>query len=153
MKIWYFLQMPPEKWYFQKKIVLEYDLSCIIWKDGIFFRKIRFSFLNWKWKIIFLKKYMEIWYFQMLQKKSEMIFFRKNTLKGDWHSRSHSRKSSNDSLYFSGDLHKRFHILLYSETGNLIDRIEIWLLLQFIRLEIFYNEESILFVFWRPEKP
>ena len=30
----------PEKMVFRKKIVLEYDLSCIIWKDGIFFRKI-----------------------------------------------------------------------------------------------------------------
>ena len=57
----------------------------------------------------------------------------------------HSRKSSNDSMYFYGDPHRRFHILLYSEkktTGNLIYRIKIRLLLQFIWLEIFYNEES-----------
>ena len=27
----------PEKMFFPKKIALEYDLSCIIWKDGIFF--------------------------------------------------------------------------------------------------------------------
>ena len=80
----------------------------------------------------------------LLEKKLKMIFSRKSTLKGDWHSRSHSRKSSNDSLYFYGDLHRRFHILLSSEKkwGNLIYRIEIWLLLQFIWLEIFYNEES-----------
>ena len=30
----------PEKMVFPKEIALEYDLSCIIWKDGIFFRKI-----------------------------------------------------------------------------------------------------------------
>ena len=30
----------------------------------------------------------------------------------------YSRKSSNDSLYFYGDLHRRFHILLSSEKKN-----------------------------------
>ena len=48
-------------------------------------------------------------------KKSKMIFSRKNTLKDDWNFRSHSRKSSNDSLNFYGDLHRRFHILLSTE--------------------------------------
>ena len=62
-----------------------------------------------------------------LQKKSKVIFFRKNTLKADWHSRSHSRKSSNDSLYCYGDLHGHFHIFFSTEekSGNLICRIEI----------------------------
>ena len=50
-----------------------------------------------------------------LQKKLKMIFSRKNTPKVDWHSRLHSRKGSNNSLYFYGDLHRRFHILLSSE--------------------------------------
>ena len=31
---------------------------------------------------------------------------------------SHSRKSFNDPLYFYGDLHRRFHILLSSEKKN-----------------------------------
>ena len=31
---------------------------------------------------------------------------------------SHPRKSFNDSLYFYGDLHRRFHILLSSEKKN-----------------------------------
>ena len=109
-----------------------------------FFRKNFFS-LDGKWKMIFLKKYMKIWCFLYICiNVTNIIFSRKNTLKGDWHSRLHSRKSSNDSLYFYGDLHRRFHILLSSEkkSGNLIYRIEIWLLLQFIWLEIFYNEES-----------
>ena len=29
----------PEKMAFPKKILLEYDLSCIIWNDGIFFSR------------------------------------------------------------------------------------------------------------------
>ena len=84
------------------------------------------------------------WNYDICINDTNLLFSQKNTLKGDWHSRSHSRKSSNDSLYFYGDLHRRFHILLSSEKkpGNLINRIEIWLLLQFIWLEIFYNEES-----------
>ena len=50
--------------------------------------------------------------------------------------------SSNYSLFFYGDLYRRFYILLSSErkAGNLIYRIEIWLLLQFIWLEIFSQE-------------
>ena len=47
-----------------KKIPPKYDRSCIIWKDGIFLpRKHSIFSLDGKWKIIFLKKYMEIWYF------------------------------------------------------------------------------------------
>ena len=82
------------------------------WKDSNFFpgKYDIFSF-DGKWKMIFLKKYMEIWYFlyicinvtnmilPLYKKKSKMIFSRKNTLTTDWHSRSHSRKSSKDSLY------------------------------------------------------
>ena len=66
----------------------------------------------------------------LLEKESKMIFSGKNSLKGDSHSRSDSRNSSNDSLYFYENLHRRFHILLSSEkktkkTGNLIYRIKI----------------------------
>ena len=45
-----------KKWSFQKKIALEHDLSCIIWKGGIFFtRKYDIFSLDGKWKISFLK--------------------------------------------------------------------------------------------------
>ena len=137
---------------FPKKITLEYDLSFIIWKDSIFFPgKYDIFPLDGKRKMIFLKKYMEIWYFQYIcinitnmilpfckQKKSKMTFSRKNTLKGDLYSRSHSRKSSKDSLYFYWDLLRRFHILLSSEKnpGNIIHKTKIWLLLQCIWLVI-----------------
>ena len=62
----------------------------------------------------------------------------------DWH----SRKSSNDSLCFCEELYKLFHIMLPNEKnpGNLVCSIEILLLLKFIWLEAFYNEEfSILY--------
>ena len=54
----------------------------------------------------------------------------------------HSRKSPNNFLYFYGWPYRRFHILLFSEKnpGNSVYRIGVWLLLQFIRSEIFYNE-------------
>ena len=60
----------------------------------------------------------------------------------DWY----SRNSANNPLYFYRDPYRRFHILLSSEEdpGNLIYRIEVWLLYQFIRLEIFYYEESLI---------
>ena len=56
----------------------------------------------------------------------------------------HPGKSPSNSPYLHRDLYGRFHVLLCSEkkTGNLIYRIEVWLLLQFIWLEIFYNEQS-----------
>ena len=49
-------------WSFQK-CRTGYDLSCIIWKDGVFFQEYMIFFLDRKWKMIFLKKCMEIWYF------------------------------------------------------------------------------------------
>ena len=136
-----------EKMVFPKKIALEYDLSYIIWKDGIFFRKMKDGFSQEIHGNMIFSVYMYKYYkydITLLPKKSEMIFSRKNTLKGDWNSRSHSRKNSNDSLYFYGVLHRHFHILLSSEKKpeNLIYRTEIWLLLQFIWLEVFYNQES-----------
>ena len=42
-----------------EKIALKYDLSRIVWKDGIFFPRKHDSFpLGEKSKMIFLKKYM-----------------------------------------------------------------------------------------------
>ena len=53
------------------------------------------------------------------------------------------RKSSNNYLYFYGDLYRRFlYCFPVKKNRNLIYRTEVWLLLQFICLEIFYNEES-----------
>ena len=40
----------PEKMVFPKKIALEYDISCIIWKYGIFFQKAWYFFFGRKMK-------------------------------------------------------------------------------------------------------
>ena len=137
----------PEGMVFPKKS--HWNMIFLVYLEKWYFysgKYYNFSF-DGKWKTIFLKKYKEIWYFLYIciniinmilpsarKKKSKMIFSPKNTLTADWHSRSHSRKSSKDFLYFYGDLHRRFHILLSSEkkSGSLIYRIEFWLILQFI---------------------
>ena len=63
MEMWYFLQMFRKDGLF-KNASLGYDLSCTVWKDSIFFsRKHDIFSLDGKWKMIFLKKHMEIWYF------------------------------------------------------------------------------------------
>ena len=67
---------------FFKKIALKYDLSCIIWKDGVFFPKNMIFFLwaeNERWS--FSKKYMEISYFSQIFWKDGL--FKKLTLKYD----------------------------------------------------------------------
>ena len=92
----------------------------------------------------------------LLQKNWRWSSPKKNTLESEWHSRLHSRKNSEDSLYFCWDFHRRFHcfhcILLSSEKNprNLIYRIEIWLLLQFIWWAIFFNEDSSILCFIQP---
>ena len=109
-----------KRWSFQKR--LRWNMIFLVFFSG----KYDIFSLDGKWKMVFLNKYMEIWYFVNIcinvtnmikkkKKKSKIIFSRKNTLKGDWISRPHSRKSSNDSLYFYEDLHRRFHRLLSSE--------------------------------------
>ena len=124
MKIWYFLQMFWKDGLF-KKIYLEYDITCIIWKGGLFPRKNDIFSLDGKWKMILLKKCMAIWYFLYIRiavsnmiscpsakKKSKIILQKKSKLHLkvidilDWH----SRKSSNNSLYFYGDLYKCSYI-------------------------------------------
>ena len=82
-----------------KEFALEYDLSNTMRKDGISFsRKYDIFFTDGKWKMIFLKKYMEIWCFLYVGKggiyfsykyeitllsKKKRWSFRKNTPKDD----------------------------------------------------------------------
>ena len=116
-----------EKMVFSKRAALGHDLSCIIWRDGFFSGKQIFS-LGDTWGMIFLKKYIEIWYFLCTRtgvtnvaprpsvKKNQRCSYPANIhLKVidvlDWH----SIKSSSNSLYFHGDLYRRFHVLLSSE--------------------------------------
>ena len=72
-------------------------------------------------------------------KKSKMTFSRKITPKDDWHPRKGS--------IILCTLTETFMAVLYiaaqrKKPGNLIYRINVWILPQFIRLEIFCNGES-----------
>ena len=128
-------------------------------KDGIFWLKDDLFSLNENWKTIFLKKYMEKWYYLYVRTgATSMILCLSPKRNQRWSSPAkmhlrtidildwYSRNSANNPLYFYRDPYRRFHILLSSEEdpGNLIYRIEVWLLYQFIRLEIFYYEESLI---------
>ena len=101
-----------EKMVFSKRAAQGHDLSCIIWKDGIFFPK-NMIFFPWAgserrpfsrnhWNMIFsvftygcykrdvtplCKKKKK-----KKKKKSKMVLSRKNTPKGDWRSRLTSYK-------------------------------------------------------------
>ena len=128
-------------------------------KDGTFWLKDDLFSLNENWKTIFLKKYMEKWYYLYVRTgATSMILCLSPKRNQRWSSPAkmylrtidildwYSRNSANNPLYFYRDPYRRFHILLSSEEdpGNLIYRIEVWLLYQFIRLEIFYYEESLI---------
>ena len=89
-----------EKMVFSKRATPGHDLSCIIWKDGIFSQKRYIFSLDRKWEMAFPKQCMEIWYFlstrtgvtnavsrPSAKKKSKMVLSRKNPPKDDWHSR------------------------------------------------------------------
>ena len=98
---------------FSERIALGYDLSCVIWKDRIFFPKTWYFF---HWRKVRYALFQKI-------RGSTMILSRKNTPKGDWSSRWHSRKSSTISLYFHGDLYRRFRTLLSNEKTR---KLNIW---------------------------
>ena len=126
-----------------------------------FFPKTWYFFLVRKVRDDLSQEIHEIWYFLCTRagvtnvmpwlsakkkKKSKMVLFREKHLKvndvQDWYSRKSSRS-----------LWKKFSVLSWrplqafpcialqqKKPENLKYRIEVWLLLQFIRLEIFYNE-------------
>ena len=126
-----------EKMVFSKRTALGHDISCIIWKDGIFFPEnmiffpLResegrpFSRNTWRHNIFCVHvNVLRTWCHVSLPKNPKMILFRKKHQKVteilDWH----SRKGSSKTLYLHRDLYRRFHILLSSEkkkqTENLI---------------------------------
>ena len=103
-----------ERWYFFRKIYFFFgrkmkdDLSQEIHGNMIIYV---YMYKFYKYDITLLQKKKKKK--KNKKEKSKMTFFRKNTLKGDWHFRSHSRKSFNDSLHFYKVL-RHFHILLSS---------------------------------------
>ena len=128
-----------------KKIVPEHDFSCIIWKNGkkaffptrehdiFFFGRIMKDDLAQEIHgnmILFLYTYRcyKLDIKPPCQKNHRWSSPAKIHLKIidilDWH----SRKSSNNSLYFYGDLYRQFQMLLSCEKPrNLLYRIEVCL--------------------------
>ena len=117
-----------EKMVFPKRAAPAHDLSCIIWKDGIFFPKNMiffpwaeserwpFSGNTWKYDIsVYTHGRYKRGTTPLCQKNQRWSYPAKIHLKVidvlDWH----PRKSSSNSLYFHGDLYRRFHALLSSE--------------------------------------
>ena len=115
-----------EKMVFSKGATPRDDLSCIIWKNGIFFPE-NTIFFPWAgserwpisrktWKYDIFREHVRVLQTQChapLSKKNQRWSYpAKIHLKMidvlDWH----PRKSSRNSLYFHGDLYKRFHVLL-----------------------------------------
>ena len=139
-----------EKMVFSKKITPGHDLSWTIWKICIFSRKHGIFCLDEKRERGDLSQEMHgnmiffIWYVPRppAKKKLKTFLSRKNTPKGNWHSGSTPHKGLQKLSVPSWNLYRCFHILLSSKKnpGNLIYWIEVWFLLQFISLEIFYNE-------------
>ena len=152
MKIWYFLQMY-RKDNLSKKIMLEYDHSCIIWKDGGFFFRIvflqtenekwSFSRNTWKYDIFCIYVQMlQIWYYSSAKKKQQR-----------WSSPEKIHLKVIDILdcilergpmilctFMETFIGVCIYCFPVKNPGNLIYRIEIWLCLQFIWLEISCNE-------------
>ena len=115
-----------------------------------FFPKIWSYTLDRKWKMIFLKKYTEVWYFLQTFWKDALS---KKGRAGTWSFLFYLERwyFFPENIFFS--LCRKWKMVFlrkYMETwsaalqrrktGNLIYRIEVWLLFKFIRLEIFYNE-------------
>ena len=141
---------------FSKRATPGNDISCIIWKDGIFSPKTWYFFPGLEVRDDLSQEIHGNRYFLCTRTSVTNVVSRPSAKKNQrlsypakihlkvidvlgWH----PRKSSSNSLYFHGDLYGRFHVLLSGKkktTKNLIYRIEVRLLLQFIRLEIFYNE-------------
>ena len=75
-----------EKMVFPKRVVPVHDLSCIIWKDGIFSRKVRGGLFQEVHGNISFPVYTYGRYKRgatpLCQKKSKMVLSRKNTPKG-----------------------------------------------------------------------
>ena len=123
-----FLKNAPKTWSFQKKS--PWNMISLVYLERWYFfpGKCEIFSFDGKWKISFSRNTGDMIFFvytykcykydiTLLQKKEKWSFPEKSTLEADWRSISHSRQSSNDStfMYFYGDLHRRFHMLLSTE--------------------------------------
>ena len=144
-----------EKMVFPKRARQAHGFSCIIWKDGIFFPKTWYFFPGQNVRGGLSQEMHGNLTFSVYtygcykrgatpfcQNKSRMVLCCKNTSKGDWRSRLTSQKKLQQFSVLSWRPLQAFSCIALQrrKTWNLIYRIEVWLLLKFIRLEIFYNE-------------
>ena len=114
------------------------------------FPKIWSYTLDGKWKMIFLKKYTEIYFLQAFWKYGlskrcragtwsflhyleRWYFFPENMIFLPW-------AESERRPFPAGNTWKHDTSPSEKKTGSLIHRAEVWPLLKFIRLEIFHNE-------------
>ena len=117
-----------KRWSFRKGLCRHMIFLVLSRKMVFFSRKHCIFSLGRKWEAALLRKYMEIWHFlctrtgvtdvaprPSVKKNQRWSYPAKIHLKVidvlDWH----PRKSSSNSLYFHGDLYRRFHALLSSE--------------------------------------
>ena len=146
-EIWYFLQTFWKDGLFRKSRAGTWYFLYYLERWFFSPRKHDTFFLGRKWETTFLRNYMEIWYFlctrtsvtnlwprSSVKKSQRRYYTAKIYLKVievlDWH----PRKSSRNPLYFHGDLYRPFHVPLSSKkkTGNLIYRIEVWVLMNLL---------------------
>ena len=80
MEIWYFFQMPWKDGLSKKNRAWIWSFLYYLERWYFFSGKYIFSLVG-KWKMIFLKKYMEIYFLYICINLTNMIFSRKNTLK------------------------------------------------------------------------
>ena len=117
-----------EKMVFSKRIAPEHDLSCTIWKGGIFFPKTWYFFPGRKTK--------EGWPFSRNTRKHDISYLicstpppaRKKNQRRSYPTKihlkvidipdRHLRKGSSNSRYLHRDLYRRFHILLSSKKSQ-----------------------------------
>ena len=126
-----------------------------------FFPKIWSYTLDGKWKIIFFKKYMEIWYFLQTFWKDGLS---KKDHAGTWSFLYYLERwyfSRKHDLFSLGRKWKTVFLRKYKETWciaqrrktrNLIYRVEVWPLRKFIWLQIFYNEYSSILCTIQPSR-
>ena len=147
--LWYFFSDVWKDGLF-KKIALEYDLSCIIRKSGIFFPKTWYLFFGRGAKGDLSREIHGNMTFSVYacrcykrdatppcQKNQRWLSPAKIHLRvTDILERAPIRDLCTLTLTLSYIASQR------RKPGNLIYRIEVWLLPQFIQLEIFYNGES-----------
>ena len=139
-----------KRWSFQKNCAGIWSFLYYRERWYFFFPKIWSYTLDGKWKMIFLKKYTEIWYFlqafwkyglskrcrtgkwSFLYYMERWYFFPENMIFLPW--------AESERLPFPRNTWKHDASPSEKTTRNPIHRVEVWPLLKFIPLEIFHNE-------------